>query len=204
MELKSKEPLLSLPHTLFFRPPDFVKQIQEYIEFIQELSATINSKYFDFLAVCSSVLMISEDHLELKIDQLFTWIDLNLDNDVSFEEFYLALSSYETGLSYLTGHAPVSSKYMKAVAQVWFSICGFGREDSLKSRIPVADSPSESIGKIKFFEFCTNRQQGARKIIEAFGSASVRADTTGKLQDFGPDLGNREVQVTGMVSLFRL
>jgi hypothetical protein len=146
---------------------------------------------------------VSEDHLEIKIDQLFTWIDLNLDNDVSFEEFYLALSSYETGLSYLGGFQPISSKYIKSVAQVWFSICGFGREiETSKSRRSGKDaSPSagEAVGKVKFFEFCTNRQQGARKLLEAYAAAQVKVETKGGLQEFGPTLpsSSLEIQVTG-------
>jgi hypothetical protein len=163
---------------------------------MMELSSSINSKYFDFLAICSSVLMISEDHLEVKIDQLFTWIDLNLDNDVSFEEFYLALSSYETGLSYLGGYQPISSKYIKSVAQVWFSICGFGREMD-RGRRPSTDSSGESVGKVKFFEFCTNRQQGARKLLEAYSAAVVKPDKTGALQEFGPLPVNKEIEATG-------
>jgi hypothetical protein len=188
-----------------FRPSDFSAQIQDYVSFIQELSANINSKYFDFLAICSSVLIVSEDHLEIKIDQLFTWIDLNLDNDVSFEEFYLALSSYETGLSYLGGFQPISSKYIKSVAQVWFSICGFGREmEASKGRRSVQDnaavlSPEDSVGKVKFFEFCTNRQQGARKLLEAYAAAQVKVDTKEGLQEFIPTVpsSSLEIQVTG-------
>jgi hypothetical protein len=183
----------------FHRPNDFNVQIKEYLDFIQELSSPTNSKYLDFLAICSSVLMVSEDHLEVKIDQLFTWIDLNLDNDVSFEEFYLALSSYETGLSYLGGYQPISSKYIKSVAQVWFSICGFGREMDSRGRGPATDTSGESVGKVKFFEFCTNRQQGARKLLEAYGTAVVKSDKTGSLQEFGPLPLDREVEVTGQI-----
>ncbi len=136
-------------------------------------------KLIDFLAVCSSILIVSEDNLEMKIDMLFTWIDLNADHDISFEELFLGLTSYEKGLSYLRGIPPTSTKYIRAVAQLWFSICGFGRE--------VETSSGSIVGKIKFFEFCTNRQQSVRKLLEAFASAKVKVDKTGEIQEINTD-----------------
>jgi Ca2+-binding EF-hand superfamily protein len=147
-------------------------EIAEYVEFILELSA--QPKVIDFLAVCSSTLIVSDDHLEAKLDMLFQWLDLNIDGDINCEELYIGLSSFEKGLSYALGQAPTSEKYLEIVAQQWFSLFGTGREDI---------QGEEKVGKIMFLEFSTNRQQAVRKIIEAFVQAKVTVDKTGDIQE---------------------
>ena len=153
----------------------FQSEIKDYIEFIQEIMEPTSCKILDFLSVCSSVLILSEDHLDSKIDMIFSWIDLNLDNDISFEELYLGTCSFEIGLSLAMGRRPIGEKYVRLVSQQWFSLSGSGRE---------ADNiPGGTLTKGKFFDFCTNRQQIVRRLLEYFAVAKVKVDSSGDLQE---------------------
>mmetsp|Transcript_9925 Transcript_9925/g.14948 ORF Transcript_9925/g.14948 Transcript_9925/m.14948 type:complete len:2471 (-) Transcript_9925:176-7588(-) len=149
-------------------------EIQEYIAFVQETTEP-KLKVLDFLAICSSILICSDDHLGTKIDTLFMWIDLNMHNNITLDELYIGVASFERGLSYALGHSPVNEKYLRAVSQQWFSMCGTGRD--------IDNVPGALLEKSKFVEFCENRQQAVRRLLEAFASARVMVDKTGDLQE---------------------
>jgi hypothetical protein len=134
-----------------------------------------NSKVLDFLSICGSIMILSNDHLDTKIDMIFSWLDLNMDNDISVDELYLGLSSFEVGMSFALGKHPVPEKYIRLVAQQWFSLSGSGRD---------ADNmPGATLNKGKFYDFCTNRQQAVRRLLEYFVMAKVKEDKNGDLQE---------------------
>lgn len=151
------------------------------MEFVKERNSlgnedTSNSKYMDFITVFTSVLLISDDHLEEKIDKLFELTDFNDDGNIQLDELYLTMTSVERGLSYILGESPSSSKYIYAAAKKFFSLSEMGREaESLDVHA--------QLGKKKFFEFCTNRQHSVRRLLELFGSARLQKSQVGELQE---------------------
>jgi hypothetical protein len=78
--------------------------VKSYVELVQEMSETDQAKVIDVMAVISSVLLLSKTPIEMKIDQLFLWITLS-DQRVGFgfEDFLVALTSFERGLSHALG-----------------------------------------------------------------------------------------------------
>lgn len=160
---------------------DLKAEIKDYLEFVKERNSLGNedisqSKYMDFVTVFTSVLLISDDHLEEKIDQLFGLTDFNDDGNIQLDELYLTVTSVERGLSYILGESPSSSKYVYAAAKKFFTLSEMGRESE------AVDSDTQ-IGKKKFFEFCTNRQHSVRRLLELFGNAKMQKNTVGDLHE---------------------
>jgi hypothetical protein len=160
---------------------DTKTEIKDYLEFVKERNSlgnedTSHSKYMDFITVFTSVLLISSDHLEEKIDKLFELTDFNADGNISLEELYLTITSIDRGLSYILGDSPSSAKYILAVSKKYFSLSEMGRETD------AIDSHTQ-MGSKKFFEFCTNRQHTVRRLLEFFGNANVQKNNIGELQE---------------------
>lgn len=155
--------------------------IKDYIDNICDLNEQGDAQVVDFMAVCSSVLLLSSDSLEEKIEKLFSWIDMDMDNDISIDEFYISIVSFERGLSYALGRKPCSEEYLFGVAKQWFSVCGFGRENETVK--------GAKLGKEKFFDFCTNRHYSVRLLFECFGAAIFPERKSGE------DLSNLVVRV---------
>jgi hypothetical protein len=113
--------------------------------------------------------------------------DMDMDRDISFEEFYISLVSFERGLSYAMGLKPCSEQYLRGVASQWFSVCGFGRETEPQK--------GAKLGRQKFIEFCTNRHYSVRLLLEGFASATfpvvVAGDTTSRLVASSSDYGGK-------------
>ena len=160
---------------------DVKAEIEDYLEFVKERNSlgnedTSHSKYLDFVTVFTSVLLISEDHLEEKIDKLFELTDFNNDGNISLDELYLTITSIDRGLSYILGDSPSSAKYIFAVSKRYFSLSEMGRESE-------AFDSNTQMGLNKFFEFCTNRQHTVRRLLEFFGNAKVQKNQIGDLQE---------------------
>lgn len=124
----------------------------------------------------TSILLLSEDHLEEKIDKLFELTDFNGDGNIQLDELYLTVTSVDRGLCYILGHSPSSSKYLNAASKKLFTLSEMGRESE------TLDTNTQ-MGKKKFFEFCTNRQHSVRRLLEMFGSASMQKNKVGELQE---------------------
>eukprot|EP01035_Chromulina_nebulosa_P008644 gene8644-11709_t len=104
------------------------KATKAFVQMFVELSATslLSSsisdptaanklvKALDFMAVISSVLLLSDSvNIESKVDQLFDWIVLGSkdgfdEENMTFDEFYLAMTSFEKGLSHALGKRSMS------------------------------------------------------------------------------------------------
>ena len=80
--------------------------ISKYLDLISELSDMDTSpKTFDFMAIVSSIMFLAPKPIEMKIDRIYEWITLKEDAaSFDFDEFFVALSSFERGLSHAMGH----------------------------------------------------------------------------------------------------
>lgn len=172
---------------------DYIKAaIHDYCDFVIELSTldteievqqksklqsqVSTSIYFDFMGVVSSVLLLSDVHLETKIDFLFLWIDLQMNNLISFDEMYIAVCSFEKGLAHSLGLRAADEKYIKLVVKQWCSYFGIDRDDKKKS--------DDKLGRVQFFDFCTNRQHIVRRLLDKFSVSLVNVDRSGELNEF--------------------
>lgn len=100
------------------READVEDCIQKYLELVSELSENdMSPKTFDFMAILSSVLFLAPRTIEDKIDQIFEWVTLNDSSDsFDFNEFYVALSSFERGLSHAMGKKSFNEETVKQVS----------------------------------------------------------------------------------------
>lgn len=146
--------------------------IKDYIDLIRDLSDSSDVQAVDFMAVCSSVLLLSSMSLRDKIDTLFSWMDMDMTGNISLEQFYISNVSFERGLSYSTASKPCSEEYLFGVSKQWFSVLCSGREsESVKGT---------KIGKEKFADFCTNRHYAVRLLLEAYASAPFPETSLGE------------------------
>ena len=76
--------------------------ISSYLELTKELNGSLAPNVIDFMALCSSVLLLNSTSIEAKVDQLFEWITIGDGNDCfSFEDLFVALNSFEKGTYFL-------------------------------------------------------------------------------------------------------
>lgn len=101
---------------------DIEEAINRYLLLVGELSGSDTSpKTFDFMAIVSSILFLAAMPIEYKIDKLYEWITLKEDaSSFDFDEFFVALSSFERGLSHAMGHKSFSEEAIKNVSPSFF------------------------------------------------------------------------------------
>lgn len=152
--------------------------ISDYVSLVQQLSEKDTSKTFDIMAVCSSLLLLSNNYtLEIKIDQLFAWIALHPEKtEFNFEDFLIAMSSFERGLSHAFGKNACSEAFVKEVAGQWMVMADPSNKQGL------ADANSRVNSK-SFFDFCLNRQYIVRKLLETLAAMDVLEDKNLELQE---------------------
>jgi WD40 repeat protein len=159
--------------------------VKAYVDLIRDLSEQGDLlQAVDFMAVCSSALLLSSTSLKDKIDTLFSWMDMDMAGSISMEQFYISNVSFERGLSYSTGTKPCSEEYLLGVSKQWFSVIGSGREN---------ETVKGKIGKEKFTDFCTNRHYAVRVLLEAFSVAPFPEVAVGeKLSQLVPTVSDHE------------
>jgi hypothetical protein len=151
-------------------------EVNAYIELIQELSEADKTKALDFMAICSSVLLLSNLNIETRIDALYTFICLSdSSNSIGFDEFFVALTSFERGLSHAMGKPACSEAFVRAVATQWFSLADPQHRG--------ASDPQTTITSRNFFDFCTNRQTSVRRLLEGLAISEVQTDRPNDLQE---------------------
>lgn len=156
-------------------------EIKDYIALVTELSEKDTSKAVDFMAVCSSVLFLNPHPIEMKVDQIFNWIVLNPElDDFQFEDFLIAISSFERGLSHAMGRTATGEGYVKEVAMQWFALAD-------PSHRGVAD-PQAKVSQSCFFEFCMNRQHVVRRLLEAFVTLTPFEDKNSEITEIDDTL----------------
>ena len=73
--------------------------IKSYIELLKELNGTSSATAVDFMSLCSSILLLSNVPIEVKVDKLFEWITMGEGEDsFSFDDFFVAINSFERGI----------------------------------------------------------------------------------------------------------
>lgn len=152
--------------------------VAAYIELIIELAEKEKDavKGIDFLALCSSVLLLSPITIESKIDMMFLWIVLDEHRDrFNFDEFFVALTSFEKGLSHAMGKPACTEGHVRTVATQWFALADPQHRGN--------GDPHTEISSAAFFEFCTNRQMSVRKLLEALGASEVEVDHHSDMQE---------------------
>lgn len=133
--------------------------IDAYIELLKETTIHHEPVPVDFMALCSSVLLLSDSPLEMKLDQIFEWITMGEKDYIEFNEMYVAVSSFELGLSTALGAKACSESFSKDVADKYMKMA-----DPRKS------------GKVyqkDFFDFCMNRRYHVRRFLEALGLSTI-------------------------------
>jgi hypothetical protein len=141
-------------------------EIKEYITLVEELSTGDMSKTIDFMSLLSSVLLLSDVAIENKTDLLFDWIALEPgSSDFSFDAFFIAMKSFERGLSFAMGHSPCSEGFIRTVATQWMALADPQHKGSIDANTRVSED--------HFFMFCTNRQHVVRRLLEALASCPM-------------------------------
>ena len=135
--------------------------IDAYIELVKEVSHIKEGPVpIDFMSLCSSVLLLSDSPLEMKLDRLFEWITMGEKEYIEFNEMWMAMTSFERGLSNAMGEKESTEGFCK---------------DTADKYVKLAD-PRKS-GKIyqkDFFDFCMNRRFHVRRFLEALGSSTIK------------------------------
>lgn len=73
--------------------------IRSYVELLKELNGTSSASAVDFMSLCSSILLLSNVPIEVKVDKLFEWITMGEGEDsFSFDDFFVAINSFERGI----------------------------------------------------------------------------------------------------------
>jgi hypothetical protein len=133
--------------------------VKSYLTLVEELSHQGSS--IDVMSLCSSALLLSRVPIEIKADLLFSWILLDPEASAySFDDFFLAMKSFERGLSHAMGHAHSSEGFVKGVATQWLALADPQHRGS-------ADTHTR-ISAPHFFEFCTNRQHVVRYVLSNY------------------------------------
>ncbi len=154
------------------------REIASYIELVEELSRKDlgNSKVVDFMAMCSSSLLLTPNTIEFKIDWLYLWITMTPNADVfDFKQFIVAMRSFERGLSHAMGTSAYSEEAVRNVARDWFALADPNHKG-------VSDDQC-TITSDDFFDFCSNRQHVVRRLLESLGISEAKHDSNRDIQE---------------------
>jgi WD40 repeat protein len=163
--------------------------IKDYLELLTDTmriqqapdAANGEKNKIDFMAVVSSFLLLNPIPIEGKIEQLYNFITLNPSSlGFTFEEFLIAIASFEKGISLAFFRKPCNEFFLKDVASQWFTLAdplhrntnSFNLlSNNLKSTSAHDSQPL--ISSQLFFDFCTNRQHVVRRLIEALAGVDL-------------------------------
>lgn len=169
-------------------------EVDEYIGLLDELGEKESSKAIDFMSLCSSAMLLNLGSIEKKIDQLFLWITLSMSETVgpgdsfSFDDLFLALISFERGLSHAMGKPCCSESYIREVTAAWMSKADpqhrdFTRDILLPNSATGSILSSTLISSKQFFDFASNRQHSVRRLLEALSTSFLESDKGNELQE---------------------
>ena len=167
--------LLSSPlDTLTVTEKETIKdEIAAYVDRIKELAQPF--KYIDFMSVLSAVMFVSDLQIETKIDFVYKYIALGLDghDDFRYEDFMIALRSFEMGLSHAMDKKASREEFVRDVCKTWMQI-------ATKEQNP---SPDTKMKHSQLYDLCTNRQQPVRRLLEIISKAQDGEPDTGELHE---------------------
>jgi WD40 repeat protein len=175
-------------------------EIKEYLELINEICEKDHVKSIDFMAVVSSILLLNPIPIEIKIDSLFQFIQLNpMTREFNFEDFLVALTSFEKGISFALNKRSCSEAYMKDISSQWFTLAdplhrnlslsnvSNNNSNNLASSVTFLNDQT-AINNHSFFEFCTNRQLIVRRVIEGLAALDLQDNKNTNLQEVSDTL----------------
>jgi hypothetical protein len=157
-------------------------EIKDYLDQVMEVVEKDHVKSIDFMAVLSSIVLLSSDiPLELKIDILYQFILLNpSSHDFSFEDFLVGVSSFDKGIAYGMNERPCSVDYLKEIASQWMALADPHHRNPHTFTSSSSSSSSHQshhhevgINEKAFFDFCSNRQHLVRRLLECLSSLDV-------------------------------
>ena len=152
------------------------EDIKDFIMLVEELSVGDMSKTIDFMSLCSSILFLSEVSIEVKADQFFSWIALDPTiSAFNFDDFFVAMKSFERGLSHAMGVPSCSEAFVRSVATQWMALADVQHKGSTDSHTRISSN--------HFFEFCTNRQHVVRRLLEALAAMPLQQDQHADAQE---------------------
>lgn len=151
------------------------KDVKNYITLVGELSEKDIGSSIDFMAVCSSVLLLGEDTIESKADQLYSWIVLRHVEEFNYEEFVVAMASFDRGVSHALGKPACSEAFIRSVATQWMALADPKHKGSTDALTRISAS--------NFFDFCTNRQHVVRRMLEALSTSQIVSDNNLEVQE---------------------
>ena len=149
------------------------QEIKDFLALWLELNP---SKVIDIMSICSACLLLSPDiRLEDKVDQLFEWIVIDpaeIAAGFTFDDFIVALSSFERGLSNAMGRTNCSEGFIKGTAHSWCTLAA-----------PQSKGINSRFSDKQFFEFCTNRQHVVRRLLEGLVTLDILENKNMELQE---------------------
>jgi hypothetical protein len=129
--------------------------VNSYMELLKELNGK-SVAFIDFMTLCSSVMFLSQDPIEVKIDKLFEWITMGIEEFFQFDELLIAVNSFEKGLSSAMGKPGCSEDFSRAIAIEYMT---------LADPSYTVTNKDTKITQKQFFEVCTSRQEYVRRLV---------------------------------------
>ena len=149
------------------------EEVVAYVDRIKEL--ILPFKYIDFMSMLSAVMFVSDLQIEAKIDFVYSYIALGSDghDDFRYEDFTIALRSFEMGLSHAMDRKASKEDFVLEVAKNWMQI-------ATKEQSPTSSSLMKHS---QLYDLCTNRQQPVRRLLEIISKAQDGEPDTGELHE---------------------
>lgn len=158
--------------------------VNEFIELILDLSDGISS--IDLASILGSIVIFDSCTIEEKIDRLFFLIALSDSRDeFTYEEFCIALLSFERGLSHCLGFKALSESYIRNIATQWVSLA-----DPLHRGVI---EPTFRLSRKNFIDFCVNRQHVVRRLLEELSNLTFEDSSLGEQETLGVVLTDQPV-----------
>ena len=168
-------------------------EIALFIELLEELSEKDfgkNAKVVDFMALCSSTLLLADNPIEYKIEWLYQWITMSQNcASFDFKMFFVAMRSFERGLSYAFGKASYTEESVRAVTRDWFALADPNHRGAADEGL--------SISADNFFDFCSNRQHVVRRLLESLSLSEAVHDTSRDIEEAVVNVAVRNAILAG-------
>jgi len=171
-------------------------EIALYIELLEELSEKDfdkKPKVVDFMALCSSTLLLADYPIEFKIEWLHQWITMSQASaSFDFKMFFVAMRSFERGLSSAFGKASYTEESVRAVARDWFALADPNHRGVADEKLALTADD--------FFDFCSNRQHVVRRLLESLSLSEAVRDTNRDIEEAVVNVAEKALLLEGKPS----
>jgi microtubule-associated protein-like 6 len=151
--------------------------IDNYLQLVNDLdSHTATSKILDFMSILTSVLLLAPNTISYKIDKLYEWITLvDGEDGFNFSQFFVALSSFEKGISHAMGHQPFAEDTIKSLTKDWIALADPSHNGNSDKDLHIT--------KEAFSDFCSNRNIVVRKLLEGLSKSTTTMNSTNNIHE---------------------